>query len=48
MAILSCQVINREGGTDFLYAHFTTPYTLVSRKKAQEMIKKGELGFPED
>lgn len=48
VAILSCQVINREGGTDFLYAHFTTPYTLVSRKKAQEMIKKGELGFPED
>ena len=48
VAILRCQVTCREGGTDFLYAHFSRPYKLVSREEAEEMIARGELGFPED
>lgn len=48
VAILSCKVTNREGGNDFLYAHFTTPYKLVSREEAIDKIKKRELGFAED
>ena len=47
VAILRCKVITREGGTPFLYSYFSNPYKLVSRKKAQAMIKRGELGFPE-
>lgn len=48
VAILRCQVTCKEGGTDFLYAHFSRPYKLVSREEAEEMIARGELGFPED
>ena len=47
VAILSCLITNREGGTHFMYAHFSTPYKLVSRREALTMIKRGELGFPE-
>ncbi len=46
VAILSCKVTNRNGGTEFLYAYFRTPYKLVPRKTALDMINNGKLGFP--
>lgn len=48
VVILRCQITCKEGGTDFLYAHFSSPYKLVSREEAEEMIAHGELESPED
>lgn len=45
VAILKCQVIDKEGGTEFLYSHFSWPYKLVSRDEALDMIAQHKLGF---
>ena len=48
VAIIRGQVTRKEGGTPFLWTYHSAPYELVSREEAEEMIARGELGFPED
>ncbi len=42
--IVQAQVIDKEGGIDFLYTHYNWPYTVVSRADAEKKIRSGELG----
>lgn len=48
VAIIRGQVTRKEGGTPFLWTYHSAPYEFVSREEAEEMIARGELGFPED
>ena len=48
VAIIRGQVTCKEGGTPFLWTYHSAPYELISRKEAEEMIARGELGFPEN
>ena len=41
--IIKAQTINKEGGKDFLYAHYNSPYTVVTRFEAEAKIKNGTL-----
>lgn len=37
---VECKVTDREGGTPFLYRHYSWPYELVSREEAERFIKE--------
>jgi hypothetical protein len=37
--IIQAQVIDKEGGTPFLYTHFNWPYSVVTRLEAEAKIK---------
>ena len=38
--LLQAKVTNREGGTPFLYAHFDTPYKVITSNEANEFLNK--------
>jgi hypothetical protein len=41
--IVQAQVIDKDGGTPFLYTHFNWPYSVVSRSEAEAKIKSKDL-----
>ena len=41
--IIQAQVIDKDGGTQFLYTHYNWPYSVVSRSEAEAKIKNGSL-----
>jgi hypothetical protein len=41
--IVKAQVIDKEGGTTFLYTHFNWEYSVVSRSEAEERIKNNPV-----
>jgi hypothetical protein len=36
--LLEAKVTDREGGTPFLYAHYNSPYKVVSKNEAAELL----------
>lgn len=38
--LISAKPTNREGGPEFLYSHFNSPYQVLSDKEAEEYIEK--------
>lgn len=42
--IVQAQLIEKEGGTPFLYTHFNWPYSVVSRHEAEKRIQAKSLG----
>ena len=38
--LLQAKLTNREGGPSFLYAHFESPYTVLSENEAKQFIQK--------
>lgn len=41
--IIQAQVIDKEGGSEFLYTHFNWPYSVASRPEAEAKIKSKKL-----
>ena len=37
---VECKVTERQGGTPFLYRHYSWPYEVVSKEEAKEFIQK--------
>jgi hypothetical protein len=42
--IVQAQLIEKQGGTPFLYTHFNWPYSVVSRQEAEKRIQAKSLG----
>ena len=40
--LLEAKVTNRENGPPFLYAHFETPYKIISEQEAKEFLSKNK------
>jgi hypothetical protein len=40
--LLQAKVTDREGGSPFLYAHYNSPYRVISEVEAKELIKRNE------
>ena len=40
LILLDAKVTNKEGGTPFLYAHYNSPYRIISVKEANEFLSK--------
>ena len=38
--LLQAKLTDKEGGSPFLYAHYNSPYRVVSDEEAKELIKK--------
>jgi hypothetical protein len=38
--LLDAKVTNKEGGTPFLYAHYDSPYKIISEHEAKELLSK--------
>jgi len=38
--LLKAKVTNREGGTPFLYAHFDTPYKIITSDEVNDILNK--------
>mgnify|MGYP006949114208 CR=1 FL=1 len=41
--IIQAQIISKESGSDFLYTHYNSPYTVILRSEAEEKINTGTL-----
>lgn len=37
--LISAKVTNKEGGPDFLYSHYNSPYQVVTNEESQKFIK---------
>lgn len=40
LILLDAKVIDKEGGTPFLYAHYDSPYKVISEQEAKEFLSK--------
>ena len=39
LILLEAKIANKEGGPDFLYAHFESPYRVLSADEAKEFLR---------